>query len=358
MDKKFSSRNKIGLPPGSLVYTGESKESVKISLIEFNDTLVEEKVIDNIQDLKLFKENDKISWINITGLSDVKLLEDVGNIFEIHPLTLEDILNVYHSPKMDEYENYLFIISKMIVYDKLNDELNIEHVCFVLGKNFIITFQETEGDVFDIIRDRIRSNKGRVRKQKADYLMYRLLDSIVDNYLIVLECYDERIEKIEDELMLVSDDISLEPIHDIRKEITKIKRLVTPLSEIMHSFQKEKIEFIQKNTKVFLRDLYDHTKHVVDATENYREQLNGLLQIYLSATSHKMNNIVRLLTIISTIFIPLTFVVGIYGMNFNPQTSKWNMPELHWQYGYPFVMLMMFVIAVGLIIFFKKKKWL
>ncbi len=359
MEMKFHFKKKIGMPPGSLVYMGDSKEShTSISLIEYNETSYDEKKIENISDLKNIKENEFVSWINVCGLNDTNKIEEIGSIFDIHALTLEDILNVYHNPKMDEYENYLFFILKMVSYDNSNSRLDIEHVCMVLGKNYLLTFQEKEGDVFDLIRDRIKSNKGRIRKLKADYLMYRLIDSIVDNYLVVLECYNERIEDTEDELMLIPDNINLEPIHEIRKEIIKLRRIISPLSEIIYAFQKEKITFIQKGTLVFLRDLYDHAKLAAETTENFRELMAGLLQMYLSATSHRMNNIVKLLTIVSTIFIPLTFIVGVYGMNFNPETSFWNMPELHWRYGYPAIMIFMLVVAVGLILFFKKKKWL
>ena len=253
MEMKFHFKKKIGMPPGSLVYTGESKENrVSISLIEYNETSFEEKKIENISDLKQIKENENVSWINVCGLNDINKLEEIGNIFEIHPLTLEDILNVYHNPKQDEYENYLFLILKMVSYDNSNSLLDIEHVCLVLGKNYFLTFQEKEGDVFDLIRERIKSNKGRIRKLKADYLMYRLIDSIVDNYLVVLECYNERIEDTEDELMLIPDNIDLEPIHEIRKEIIKLRRIISPLSEMIYSFQKEKINFIQKGTSGFL----------------------------------------------------------------------------------------------------------
>ncbi len=359
MKLKFHSKKKIGMPPGSLVYMGESKESsVSISLIEYSESSFEEKKIEKVSDLKSIKENDNVSWINVCGLNNIKILEEIGNIFEIHPLVLEDVLNVYHHPKMDEFEEYLFLILKMVSYDNSLNKLDIEHVCFVLGKNYFISFQEKEGDVFDLIRDRLRNNKGKIRKLKVDYLMYRLIDAIVDNYLVVLENYNERIEDIEDELLLLPDNIDLDPIHGLRKEIIKLRRIMSPLSEIIHSFQKEKFLFIQKGTIVFFRDLYDHIKLAVETTENFRELISGLLQIYLSSVSHRMNNIMKLLTIVSTIFIPLTFIVGIYGMNFNPEASAWNMPELHWKYGYPVIMFCMLMVAVGLIFFFKKKKWL
>ncbi|MEO8398471.1 MAG: magnesium/cobalt transporter CorA [Ignavibacteriaceae bacterium] len=359
MNNYHSKERKKSLSPGSLIYSGPVKvKEVTVTIFEYTETSVEEKTIKNLDDLKAIKENDKVNWINVTGLHDVKILEEIGNIFEIHPLTLEDILNLNHSPKVEEFESYLFIIAKMIDYNKDKDELDIEHISFILGKNFLITFQEKEGDVFDLIRDRIRNNKARIRKLKNDYLMYRLLDATVDNYLIVLDCFDERIEKIEDTMLLTNEEISLEPIHEIRKEILKIKRAAAPLSEIIHKFEKDKFDLIHKNTRVFLRDLYDHTKHVIDTIENYRELLNNLLQVYLSTSSDKMNKIVKLLTIISTIFIPLTFIVGVYGMNFSGDKGWLNMPELHWKYGYPAVMVFMFLVAIGLIIFFKRKKWL
>jgi magnesium transporter len=353
-------RIKRGLPPGSLVFTGEQKlSSMKITSFDYNDKSFYEKEIANVEDLKKFKENGHVSWINICGLHEVEKLARIGEIFEIHPLILEDILNVNHLPKLEDYDNYLFLITKMIDVEENNRELKIEQVSFILSKdNCLITFQEQEGDVFNVIRERLRSDKGRIRKLGADYLMYRLLDTIVDNYFYLLQDMDEVIENIEDDLVYNPNRSTIETIHDLRKKIIKLRRAVTPLRDIIFAIERERYPYIAKSTYIFLRDLYDHIRQNIETMENYREILNGMLEIYLSSSGQKLNEVVKVLTIISTIFIPLTFLAGIYGMNFNTSVSKWNMPELTWQYGYPVVLLVMIVIAVGMIFFFKRKDWL
>ena len=351
-------RNKRGMSPGSLIFTGEKKtDKVLISLFDYNSGNYTETNIADINELAKYKDNQNVTWINITGLYDVNVLEKIGNIFNIHPLVLEDILNVSHNPKIEDYDHFLFLVVKMINYNDNLNNLNIEQVSLIIGKSYIITFQEREGDVFDPLRERIRMAKGLVRKYSEDYLAYRLLDSIIDNYFAVLENFDDRIEEIEDRILSQSDDSALEEIHHLRKELIKLRRAVSPLREMIYTIEKEKFHFIQKTTFVYLRDLSDHIKQIIDTIENYREFINGLLEVFLSSASHRMNEVVKLLTIISTIFIPLTFIVGIYGMNFRTDASRWNMPELDWQFGYPFVMGLMFIIAVSLIVFFKKKKW-
>ncbi len=356
--KMHISKKKKGMSPGSLIFTGEKKaEKVIISLFDYNSGDFIEKNIDDLNELEEYKNNSNITWINIVGLHDINVLEKIGNIFDIHPLVLEDILNVSHNPKIEDYEHFLFLVIKMINYIEDSNCLDIEQVSLIIGKNYIITFQEKSGDVFDPIRERIRTAKGLIRKYNEDYLAYRILDSIIDNYFSVLENFDERIEDIEDQILSQPDDLSLEEIHNLRKELIKLRRAVSPLREMIFTIEKEKFNFIQKTTYVYLRDLSDHIKQIIDTIENYREFINGLLEVYLSNASHRMNEVVKLLTIISTIFIPLTFIVGIYGMNFRTDASRWNMPELDWAFGYPFVMGLMVVIAATLIIFFKKKRW-
>lgn len=350
-------KKKRGMSPGSLIFTGEQKvDKTKISLIQYDSTKHEEKESITLKDLPAIKESTMVSWINISGLHDTETINKIGEIFGIHSLVLEDILNVEHSPKIDDYENFIFIISKMI--DVRDDKLNIEHIAFILGQNFVITFQEDHEDVFELIRARIRTGKGRIGTLGADYLLYRLLDSLVDNYFIVNEKFDQRIEEIEDYLLENSEMIELENIHRIRKEVLKMKRAVSPMIEIIHSLERERGRLLHKNTYLFLRDLYDHSKQIMETLDNYREIINGLQELILSSSSHKMNEVMKLLTIISTIFIPLTFIVGIYGMNFNTEASRWNMPELNWIYGYPVIMLIMLAIGISLLFFFKKKKWL
>lgn len=332
---------------------------MKITSFDYDATTFYEKEIKNLNELKDFKANGRVSWINICGLHDTDKLAEIGIIFGIHPLILEDILNVNHLPKLEDYDDYLFLITKMIDIEGKNKELKIEQVSFVLSKNnCLLTFQEQEGDVFNLIRERIRSDKGKIRKLGADYLMYRLLDSIVDNYFFVLQDMDDIFEDLEDELIYDPKRSTIETIHDMRKKIIKLRRAVTPLRDIIFSIERERYPYIAKSTYIFLRDLYDHIKQNIETMENYREILNGMLEIYLSSSGQKLNEVVKLLTIISTIFIPLTFLAGIYGMNFNPAASRWNMPELNWQFGYPVVIIVMIAIAVGMIFFFKKKNWL
>jgi len=350
---------KRGMSPGSFIFTGEKKVSeIKVSVFDYNQSDCEEIQVRDLDDLSKYKENKNVSWINVSGLHEVDKLEKISNIFNIHPLAMEDILNVFHPPKMEEHDGFLFLISQMIEYQEDKKELKIEQVSFVLGKNYLITFQETEGDVFDLIRERIRNDKGRVRKLGPDYLMYRLLDAMVDNYIVVLHNLDEEIEDIEDELLGYPGQSTLESIHNLRKGIIRLKRSVFPFREVIYSMEKDVFPFIQKSTRIFLRDLYDHIKNCADTIENYREAINTLVEIYRSSSAFRLNEILKVLTIISTIFIPLTFIVGIYGMNFNPDKSPWNMPELNWFFGYPTVLLIMIMVAGGLLFFFKKKKWL
>ena len=314
------SHKKKGMSPGSLIFTGEQKtENVSISLFDYNSGNFSETSIDDLNDLEKYKNNSNVTWINVVGLHNINILDKIGSIFDIHPLVLEDILNVSHNPKIEDYENFLFILVKMVNYKQNTNRLDIEQVSLIIGKNYIITFQEKNGDVFEPIRERIRTAKGMIRKYSEDYLAYRILDSIIDNYFSVLENFDERIEDIEDQILTQPDESSLEEIHHLRKELIKLRRAVSPLREMIFTIEKEKFNFIQKTTFVYLRDLSDHIKQIIDTIENYREFINGLLEVYLSNASHRMNEVVKLLTIISTIFIPLTFIVGIYGMNFKTE---------------------------------------
>jgi magnesium transporter len=334
-------------------------DKIKISNIEYDEKTFSEREVKDLKELKLSKENTHVNWINICGLHEESKLQQIGELFEIHPLSIEDILNVNHLPKLEEHDNYLFLVTKMIDLKKESGELNIEQVSFIILKNnCLLTFQEDETDVFDLIRDRIRNDTGRIRKMGADYLLYRLLDTMVDNYFYVLQEMDESIDNIEDELVYNPGRSTVETIHDLRKEIIKLRRAVTPLRDIIYSIEREHHPFIARTTYIFLRDLYDHIRQNIETMENYREILNGMLEIYLSNSGQKLNEVVKVLTIISTIFIPLTFIVGIYGMNFDTSASGWNMPELSWRFGYPVVITIMTVIALGMILYFKKKKWI
>lgn len=356
--KKFR-HTKKGLPPGSSVFTGDRKvDNLIVTVFNYDEQLLDEKQITNINELIEIKAKAKTCWINLAGMHDIEQIEKVCGIFEIPSLVIEDILNVNHSPKLEEHDKFLFLILKMIDFNRGKHSINIEQISLILGKNFLITFQENEGDVFDIIRERIRTAKGQIRKSGPDYLMYRLLDSIVDNYFITLEYVDDKIETVEENLLRDSEMTYLKEIHDLRKDILKLRRAVYPMRDMTYFLHRGENPFIQKGTGVFTRDLSDHIANNIETIDNYREIINGVLEIHLTNASHKMNQIIKFLTVISTIFIPLTFIVGIYGMNFNTQISIFNMPELNWKYGYLIVMILMAGIALSLIIFFRKKKWL
>lgn len=352
-------RKKQGKPPGTLIFTGEQKvEKIKIDIFQYNSETLTEKNVDNIEDLKGLVNANSVLWVNICGLHEVDKLERVSELFNLNSLEMEDIINVMHSPKVEELEDHIFMICKMLSFDNSNKKINVEQVSFILGKNFVISFQEREGDVFDFVRERIRNGKGRLRKLGSDYLLYSLVDSIVDTYAVIILELDEMMENIEDELLDDPKQETLEDIYSFRKEVYKLRRSVVPLKEIIYTVEKDAHPLIQKPNLIFIKDLEDHVRSAADTLENFREQINSMIEIYRSSTGMKLNEIVKVLTIISTIFIPLTFIVGVYGMNFNPNSSPFNMPELNWYFGYPFILVLMVIIGILLLVIFKKKKWI
>lgn len=351
--RKRSPVNKAGLPPGSLVYTGEKKlEQVRITYLDYDETQLSEQQIAKIEECYKLKQIPTVSWINIDGLHDVTIFEKLGKQFEIHALLLEDILNTQQRPKMDEADDRILVILKMLRFDESTKTVLIEQVSFILGPGFVISFQETIGDVFDPIRDRIRKGKGKIRKRGADYLLYALLDAVVDNYFIILEKVGDRIETLEQELIVNPTEDTLHRIYSLKREMIFLRRNIWPLRELAANLDRSESELIQESTGLYLRDVYDHTIQVIDTVEGYRDIVSGMLDLYLSSTSHRMNKVMQVLTITATIFIPLTFVAGIYGMNFE------NMPELKWKYGYAAIWALMLFILVSMLIYFKRKKWL
>jgi len=345
--------SKVGLPPGSPVHIGEKRtEEVGISLIDYDEKQFAEKVIEHIEDSFPFKDKPTVTWINIDGVHRTDNIEKIGDNFGLHPLTREDIVNTGQRPKMEDFGSYVYFTLKMLMFDENEAEVKAEQVSLVLGNNFVISFQEQPGDVFEAVRQRIRGAKGRVRKMGADYLAYSLLDAVVDNYFIILERLGEQVESLEEKLV---EDVQAETLRDIRRlksEMIFLRKSVWPLREVVSSLQRGGSALISESTNVYLRDVYDHTIQVIDTIEAYRDMLSGLLDIYLSSISNKMNAVMKVLTIIATIFIPLTFVAGVYGMNFA------YMPELQWEIGYPLVLLVMAVLGVIMLMFFRKKKWL
>jgi len=354
MLRKIKKRsNKAGLPPGTLIHIGEKiTEKVKITVIDYDEKNFQEKEIKTIKECLPFKDKPNITWINIDGIHQVDIIGKIGEYFNLHPLVLEDILNTNQRPKMEDFEDYIFIVLKMLYYDEKDNEVKSEQVSLILGSNFVISFQEQEGDVFNYVRERIRSEKGRIRKMKADYLVYSLLDAIVDNYFVILEKIGEKIEEIEEKLITNPTPQTLQTIHNLKREMISLRRSVWPLRELISGLERTESSLIKKTTSIYLRDVYDHTIQVIDTIESLRDMVSGMLDTYLSSISNRMNEVMKVLTIIATIFIPLTFIAGIYGMNFQ------YMPELGWRGGYFGVLLVMLIVCVGMGIYFKKKKWI
>jgi magnesium transporter len=344
---------KAGSSPGTLVHIGEKKiETTRITLIDFDEENFQERLLETVEEAFPLKDLPSVTWINIDGLHDIDVIEKTGRHFNIHPLVLEDILNTGQRPKAEEFENLLFVVLKMLDYDKAAEEIRSEQFSMVLGSNFVITFQEVPGDVFNLVRERVRKPQTRIRKSGCDYLAYTLIDAIVDHYFIILEALGDKIEDLEAELLDDPSQRSMEIIHALKQEMIYVRKHIWPIREIINGLVKNESSLVQEQTHVYFRDVYDHTIQVIDTIESYRDVLAGLLDIYLSSVSNKMNEIMKVLTIIATIFIPITFVAGIYGMNFK------YMPELEWRWGY-FMVWTLIVVVVGIMVgYFKKKQWL
>lgn len=353
MPRLITKSIRAGLPPGTLVHIGKERtEKVRITVFDYKEDSLEEKTVPSIEETFPFRDKPTVTWINVDGIHDMEVIQKVGKHFGLHPLVLEDIVNTGQRPKLEDYEKQLFIVVKMLTYDENKRETNSEQVSFILGSNFVISFQEAPGDVFDPVRERIRNGKGRIRKMGADYLAYALIDAIVDNYFIILEKLGERIEDLETELVTDPDQDTVGAIHRLKREMIYLRKSVWPLREVVSGLERSECQLIRDPTRPFLRDVYDHTIQVIDTMETYRDMLSGMLDLYLSTISNRMNSVMKVLTIIATIFIPLTFIAGIYGMNFE------FMPELHWRWGYPAILAIMFLIGIAMLFFFRKKKWL
>jgi magnesium transporter len=347
------SPKKAGLAPGTLVHVGEQKaEHSEIALIHYDtEQLVEEARID-IDETDVYRDQPAVTWIDVHGLHDVRLVEKIGRHFNIHPLTLEDIVNTGHRPKAEDYDAYLFVILKMLTYDSQNGHVASEQVSLVLGNGFLLSFQERAGDVFNPVRERIRKGRSRIRTSSCDYLMYALMDAMVDGYFTVLERFGEKIEQLEVELLGEPTQQTLEQIHFLKRELIYSRRQVWPLREVLSTLMRDQSRLIDNANHVFLRDVYDHCVQVIDTIESLRDVLSGMLDLYLSTVSNRMNEVMKVLTIIATIFIPLTFIAGIYGMNFK------FMPELEWRWSYPLLWLVLVVVFLLMIYWFKRRKWL
>jgi len=342
---------RIGLPPGILLPPEEGQVK-PLSLFCYNEEGFHEQSFDSLPDLTVIRPPGMTAWLNIESVADVPLLERIGSLFSIHPLILEDIQNTEQRPKIEEFENYIYFSFKMLRWNEEQSTIDSEQVSLLLGDGYVISFQEKPGDVFDSIRDRIRSGKGKLRKEGADFLAYAILDSVVDHYFLILETLDIRFDAMEELIIEKEQEKFLREIHTQRRELITLKRSIWPLRDMLNALRKAEYVGITKGVKIFFKDIYDHVIQAEEMTDIFREMIASLLEYNSSEVNNTMSNVMRVLTMISTIFIPLTFIVGVYGMNF-----LW-MPELQWKYGYPLVLGVMGVVVIFMLLFFKRKKWL
>ena len=353
--RKFLKKRSIkaGLPPGSLIHIGETPdEAVSIELIKYNQDTVEEQRFTTVDECLPHLEGSGITWVNVEGVHNVDIIRHLGDQFDLHPLVLEDIVNTVQRPKIEDYDRYLFIVLRMLRPTGAGG-FTSEQLSIILGPGHIFTFQEgLQGDVFDAVRERIRNGKGKIRGMGADYLTYALIDAIVDSYFSVLEDLGERIVNLEEELTTLPDHSTLQMINEIKKEIIFLRKAVWPLREAVSFLERGDSSLLSDATRVYFRDVYDHTVQVIDTVETYRDLLSGMFDLYLSSISNRTNEIMKFLTVIGTIFMPLTFLVGVYGMNFK------HLPELEWRNGYFILWGFMLTLAVAMIIYFRRKQWL
>lgn len=344
---------KEGLPPGSLIHIGEApRDTVSISVFSYGEQGVQETCSESLGSDPPQPGQNRVLWIDVEGVHQVETIRSLGEQYNLHPLVLEDIVNTVQRPKVEDYDEYLFVVVKILM--PLPDgDFAAEQLSLVLGKGYVLTFQEgIRGDAFAAVRDRIRSGKGKIRNLGADYLAYTLLDAVIDRYFTVLEQFGERLISIEEDIALHPHPRTLVLLNDLKKEVIYLRKSIWPLREVLSFLERDDTELISDATRLFLRDVHDHAVQTIDTVETFRDLLSGMLDLYLSSISNRTNEIMKFLTIIGTIFIPLTFVVGLYGMNFK------YMPELEWHYGYFVVLLLMALMTSGMVLYFKRRKWL
>ena len=346
-------QSNVGLAPGTLVHVGEKKvEKVVIRAWIYNNENLIEKELQTVEECQAFKGQPGMNlWINVDGLDKVEIIDKLGSYFGIHPLTLEDVLNTGQRPKMEDYDSYIYAVLKEMILDEEREEIIIDQVSIILGSNYILSFQEKAGDVFNPIRERLKNPASRLRKNGVDLLAYSLIDAIVDNYFLILEHFGEEIEELEEELIVNPMPDILKVIQKHKRDMITLRKSVWPLRELINNLQRTESELIKETTQLYLRDVYDHTIQVIDSIEAYRDILSSMIDVYLSSLSNRMNDVMKVLTVIATIFIPLTFIAGVYGMNFD------YMPELRWRWGYPTAILGMALLGISMFLYFKRRRW-
>jgi len=350
--------SKAGLPPGSPVFVGEKVAAAfGISVVEYGPEHFSVAVCNRPEEAGKTRAAGANTWIRVHGLHDAAAVEALCLRFGLHPLTIEDILHTGQRPKIDYYEDYLFLVINLVSHDKESGEMSMEQISLILGRDLLISFQEKDSAIFAPVLDRIRANKGRIRKMGAGYLAYSLLDTVVDSFFAVLEKIGEEIEDLEEELIAAPSPDTLQSIHFLKREMILLRKSIWPLREIINGLQRDESQFLDGAVLPFLKDLYDHTIQILDTVETFRDIIAGMIDIYLSAVSNRMNEVMKVLTMFAVVFIPLTFIAGVYGMNFNPGRSPFNMPELNWYFGYPFALGLMASTVLVMLLYFRRKKW-
>ena len=344
---------KTGTAPGTLIHVGEvSVAPVRISVMAYDEEACVERTAETADDCRAYRDTKATAWISVDGVHRVDAVARIGEHFGLHALVLEDVLNTNQRPKLDLMEGYMYVVCRMLTWDEASGDIRSEQLSLILGPHYVLSFHERPGEVFDPLRDRIRRGVGRIRKSGSDYLAYALLDVVVDNYFVVLERLDDQIEDLETRLVASPTTAMLGQLNRLKRQALFLRKSVWPLREVIASLQRRDSPLIAESTALYLRDLYDHVIHVIDTIETLRDMLSGMLDVYLSGVSNRMNQVMKVLTVISTIFIPLTFLVGVYGMNFK------HMPELDFQYGYGVLWGVMLAVSVLLVAFFRRKQWL
>jgi magnesium transporter len=352
-DSMSSISDKAGMSPGSLIHIGDAYEAdTRMSVIDYSKETIEEQVIQSTDEILQYMDKDAVTWLNVEGLKDVEHIESIGKILNIHSLVLEDILNTHQRPKFEEFDDHLYIVLKKLALEDKAFNISYEQVSILVLDNFVVTFKEKTDDIFVPLKQRLSNSKGRIRNLGSDYLAYAILDTIVDQTFALLDSLDEILESTEEELLTNPTSGTLVSIQRIKRELIYIRKSVSPLREMLASIMRSDSILIQEKTNIYFRDVYDHALRITESIESYRDMLSGLLEIYISSVSNKMNEVMKVLTIFASIFIPLTFIAGIYGMNFE------YMPELKWKWAYPVLWVLFISIPVVLLIYFKNKKWL
>lgn len=352
--KRFHKRTQAGHSPGTLVADPQAP-CPRMSVFAYGPGSVVERTIDDPEAVRALLGAHPVVWLNVDGLGDVETIRAVGRIFGLHSLALEDVVNVVQRPKVENYGDHLFLVARMIEW---TGHLETDQLSLFLGENFVVTFQEKEGDPFNLVRARIRAGKGIIRAGGPDYLAYALLDATIDEYFPVLEQCGEKLETLEDQILVDPRPDTIPEVHEVKRDLLTLRRAVWPMREAVTLLMRETDTPMRRETRVYLNDCYDHTVQIMDLVETYRELASGLVEMYLSSLSNRMNEVMKVLTIIATIFIPLTFIVGVYGMNFDTSVSRWNMPELEWKYGYPACLAFMAAVTIGLLMYFRRRGWI